>query len=138
MLFSCNHSNVLPDVYFNGKKLEWVKSVNYLGISIESDLSFKTQCKNVVSRLSQAHGIMWAISSFFPRKILLKIFYALVYPVITQDIILWGGAYRSYLTNINTIIIKILRCIFNANKLDNNFRPIVRTNTLYTELNVMN
>ena len=137
MLFTVKQPKVVPDVYFNRIKLEWVKEFHYLGINIDDRLTFKSHCRNVVNKLSSAHGTFWAISSFFPRDILMKIFYSIAYPILTQNTILWGGCYVSYLTNIKISLNKILRCILKANDFDNNYRPLVRTNTLYIELNVL-
>ena len=108
-----------------------------MGITIDNRLNFKLQCKNVTSKLSRAHGMMWAISPFFPRNTLITIFYALIYPIIIQDIILWGGAYISYVSNIKILINKILRCILKAHERDENYRPLIRTNALYIELGMM-
>ena len=137
MLFKIKRSVVPPDIYFKGKRLEWVDSFCYLGITVDNKLSFNIHCKKVVNKLSSAHGIMWSISNFFPMKILMNIFYSLVYPIIIQDIILWGGTYRSYLSNVKIYINKILRCILKATSVGDDFIPIVRTNALYVESNVM-
>ena len=84
----------MPGVFFNGEKLEWVRSICYLGIIIDDQLKFKQQCSIVLSKLSGAYAIFWAISSFFPKKILMNIFYSLVYPILIQNIVKWGGAYQ--------------------------------------------
>ena len=137
MLFSVKQPNILPDIYFSGEKLEWVHEFRYLGITIDNRLTFKSHCRSVLNKLSSAHGTFWAVSAFFPKYILMKIFYSIAYPIITQNIILWGGCYPSYLTNIKTTLNKILRCILKAHDLNYDYRPLVRTNTLYINLNVL-
>ena len=126
----------MPGVFFNGEKLEWVRSICYLGIIIDDQLKFKQQCSTVLSKLSGAYGIFWAISSYFPKKFLMNIFYSIVYPILIQNIVIWGGTYQSYLvkisTNLNTILRLILKVSFNED-----FRSTIRTNYVYIELNVL-
>ena len=52
----------LPDIYFNGSKLEWVSSTKYLGIIIDNKLSFIPQACEVYMKLSKLHGVFYSIS----------------------------------------------------------------------------
>ena len=57
MLFTPRPVGELPDVFFNGFKLEWVSSIRYLGIIIDNKLSFTSQSNQVYLKLSKMQGV---------------------------------------------------------------------------------
>ena len=78
----------LPDIYFNGVKLNWVSQIKYLGIVIDNKLTFSLQAGEVYRKVSRMHGIFYSLSLLVPQRTLLTIYYSLVYPIITQNIII--------------------------------------------------
>ena len=80
MLFTSHFLNLrLPDVYFNGRILEWVNSMRYLGIIIDNRLNFSLQADMVLGKLSRLHGIFYAISNILPQATLFNLYNSLVY-----------------------------------------------------------
>ena len=73
----------LPDIYFNGVKLNWVSQIKYLGIVIDNKLTFSLQVGEIYQRISRMHGIFYSLSLLVPQKMLLTIYYSLAYPIIT-------------------------------------------------------
>lgn len=126
----------LPDVYFNGTKLEWVSNIKYLGVIIDNKLSFLPQASEVFMKVSKMHGIFYSLSSLVPRATLLTIYNSLVYPLITQNMLIWGGISPANLKNIKTMMNNILRCILKVERDDNNV-PMVSVNNMYRSLNLL-
>ena len=126
----------LPDIYFNGIKLEWVSNIKYLGIIIDNKLSFIPQANEIFMRVSKMHGIFYSLSSLVPKRTLLTIYQSLVYPLITQNILIWGGISTANLKNIKTMMNNILRCILRVER-DHNNIPMVSVNEMYGSLNLL-
>ena len=126
----------LPDVFFNCKKLEWVRSFKYLGTIIDDGLQFKAHVGDVVSKLSKARGAIYAASKTLPRTALLTLYYSLVYPYLTGSIVLWGGAPEATIRPVATLMNKVLRIIL-AVRFDVNRIPLMRTIPMYSKLRLL-
>ena len=133
MLFTPRPIDELPDVFFSGVKLEWVTSIKYLGIIIDNKLSFTPQSTQVYHRLSKMQGIFYSLSSLVPQSTLITLYYSLVYPIIIQNIIIWGGIPEANLRNIKTTLNKILRNILRVEYDENNI-PLISTSEMYKTL----
>ena len=136
MMLTPRPFDILPDVYFNGIKLEWVSSIKYLGIIIDNKLSFLPQANEIFMKVSKMHGIFHSLSSLVPKNTLVTIYQSLVYPLITQNILIWGGIATANLKNIKTMMNNILRCILRVER-DNNNIPVVSVNAMYRSLNLL-
>ena len=126
----------LPDIHFNGSKLEWVTSTKYLGIIIDNKLSFVPQAYEVYMKISKLHGIFYSMSPLVPRETLMTIYHSLVYPVITQNMLIWGGIAAANLRNIKIMMNNILRCILKVNR-NHDGIPLMSVNTMYKQLNLL-
>ena len=91
MMFTPRPVDDLPDIFFDGKKLEWVSDIKYLGMTIDNKLNFTLHTQEVYRKLSKYQGIFYSLSSLLPQSTLLSMYYSLVYPVIIQNVIVWGG-----------------------------------------------
>ena len=136
MLFTPRPVDVLPDVYFNGVKLEWVTSIKYLGIVIDNKLSFTLQSTEVFHKLSKIQGVFYSLSSLVPQSTLITLYYSLVYPVLIQNIIIWGGIPEANLRGIEIALNKILRNILKVKHDENNI-PLMSTGEMYKMLNLL-
>ena len=81
----------LPEIVFKGVKLDWVESIKYLGLYIDNKLTFNPQIDYLCSRLSRLRGVFYSLSKYIPSKNLILLYNSLVYPILSQDIIIWGG-----------------------------------------------
>ena len=136
MLFTPHFVNNLPVIRYNGVPLEWVNNFKYLGIILDRNLNFILQSREIVKKLSKLHGMFYSISNILPQSAMIKIFYSLVYPVLTQDIIIWGGIAKSNTCKIKILINKILRIILKVKFNEINI-PLVRTGEMYRNLSIL-
>ena len=91
MLFYFKNYALLPDVFFNGVKLNWVDNIKYLGIILDNKMKFNLQINKIENQISRSRGIIYRLSSFCSKNILLMLYFTLIYPYISQNIIIWGG-----------------------------------------------
>ena len=135
MLFTPRPTPNLPGITFDGVNLEWVKEIKYLGLIIDNRLSFASHVDSLCSRLSKLQGISYSLSTFVPRDILLNIYYSLVYSLVIQNIVIWGGVANVHAERVNVILNKILRIILDV-KFEN-YRPLTPTTAMYTQLELL-
>ena len=136
MLITARYVKNLPDIYFNNDKLEWVSNIKYLGIILDNKLNFTHQSNEVCKRVSQLHGAIYSLATLVPRKTLITIFNSLIYPVLIQNIIIWGGTTENHLIPIKIKLNNILRIILNVQYNENNI-PLMSTNEMYKRLNIL-
>ena len=136
MMFTARPIGILPDVFFNGSRVEWVNDFKYLGIIIDNKLNFSLQTREVHKKMSKMQGVLYSLSSLLPKQALLTIYYSLVYSLVSQNIIIWGGVSEVNIKNVKTCLNKILRSILRV-QYDVNNVPLVSTNEIYRSLNLM-
>ena len=78
---------ILPEVLFDGTALEWVNNIKYLGLFIDSKLSFSCQVDYVCKKLSRFRGISYALAPLLPVNTLCSLYYSLAYPFLIQNVI---------------------------------------------------
>ena len=68
----------------------------------------------VCSLIAKNSGILYSLHTFLCPKVLLLLYYALIYPHLIYGIEVWGSAYNNALTPIVRMQKKALRCIANC------------------------
>ena len=137
MLFKpSNYNVILPNIYFNNCLLEWVSDFKYLGVIIDNKLNFSLHLKYVNMNLNRILGMIYSLSSYVPRNVLMTIYNSLVLSTINYNIMIWGGAARTNTRPIQITLNKILRIILDV-KFDENYLPVVRTNEMYKSLGLL-
>lgn len=92
--------------------IEEVKSFKYLGLILDTTLSWADHIKYVEKRVSSLCGIMRRVSYFVSRSILLKFYFAHIHSCLNYLIIAWGRAYKSSLKKLQTLQNRCLKTIF--------------------------
>ena len=124
-----------PSFSFGGEDIEWVNEYKYLGITITNNLNFSKHIDNISLKVSRMTGTFTCLRTIIPKNILLKLYYALVFPHLTNHIIVWGSSPPSHLKLLIVRINNILRTIMGVRW--ENYRPVVSNNDLYKELNAL-
>ena len=70
-------------------------SIKYLGVIIDSNLLWKSQVSYIGKKIKQNIGILSKLRYFVNSDILVKLYYALIYPFLTYGLISWGNTYSS-------------------------------------------
>ena len=79
----------------SGINLNHDYSVKYLGITIDSNLSWKSQVNYIAIKIKRTIGILSKLRYYVTLDILVKLYYALIYPFLTYGLISWGNTYSS-------------------------------------------
>ena len=136
MLITSKTHPHLPPVYFDNRPIEWVHCIKYLGVLIDDRLSFNSQVDSVCTKLSKFRGLTYSLQSIVPQNILIRIFYGLIYPALTDNIVIWGGLNITNCNRIQILLNQILRNILGV-KYDANNRPLLSTDSMYKQLKIL-
>ena len=99
------------NLFLNNKQLKREYCIKYLGILIDSHPSWKPQVDFVVKKIRRSIGILSKLRHYIDLSILLKLYYALIYPFLIYGIIIWSNTHESTLKPIFILQKKALRII---------------------------
>ena len=85
-----NVSAITPKLKINGILIEKVKCFNFLGITIDENMTWKPHTQKVACKIAATIGTMKRLKNFLPRNIMKMLYDSLVLPHLTYGIILWG------------------------------------------------
>ena len=93
------------------KALQECQYIKYLGVLIDSTLSWKFQTDKVANTLSRLSGIFYKVRPFVSKDILIMLYYSLIFSHLIYGIEAWGS---TSFCNLNKILIlqkKIVRIV---------------------------
>ena len=80
----------------NGINLNQEYSIKYLGIVIiDSHLSWKSQVSYIAIKIKRNIGVLSKLLYYVNLDVLVKLYYALIYPFLIYGLISWGNTYSS-------------------------------------------
>ena len=80
-------SEIKYPIVIRGTIVEYIDSISFLGVVLDSELSFKVQGLNIITKLARSLGMIRRVSSMIPISGLLKLYYAHFYSHLTYAII---------------------------------------------------
>ena len=91
MVFHMHNKSVsYPDLQINGNKIERVTEFNFLGLVLQSNLSWSKHINHISLKVSKAIGIIHRLKSVYPLSVLLTLYNTLVLPHFNYCILSWG------------------------------------------------
>ena len=76
----------------NKKAIQQTDHVKYLGVTIDSQLTFSQHIANIVKKVSRVTGLMYRIRGYVDNSTLRMIYYGLIYPHLLYGVPIWGNA----------------------------------------------
>ena len=91
MIFHTPQRTVVPPVIkISNHVIEYVKQFNFLGIIIDSHLSWKPHIEYIAKKLSKVNAILNKLKRYLPKHILRTLYCTMFLPHITYGLLLWG------------------------------------------------
>jgi len=103
----------VANIIVNNAVIPYSTTGKYLGVMLDDRLTFAGHIDLVCSKVSRAVGVLYRLSHFVPKNILLSLYYSLVFPYLLYCNIVWGGACNSSLTKLFLLqkrVVRILTC----------------------------
>ena len=85
-----NVKNAIPKLKINGITIERVKEFNFLGLTIDENMTWKAHTQKIANKISQVIGTLKRLKHFLPPNILKTLYCSLILPHLHYGIILWG------------------------------------------------
>ena len=79
----------------NNHAINEAKYVKYLGILIDSHLTFNHHIDEITKKISRSIGVLYKVRHYVNTKLLCNLYYAIIYPFLLYGITIWGNASRS-------------------------------------------
>ena len=92
--------------------IDEVNCFKYLGIYLDSTLSWIYQVNHVEKKLAPLCGMLWRVKTFVPRHVLLKFYFAYIHSQLNHLVSVWGYASSTSLNKIQTLQNRCLKTIF--------------------------
>ena len=125
-------------ILINKQAIDEVISVKYLGILIDSQLTFKNHIDELSKKVSRAIGVLYKLRPYVTAKILTNVYYAIVYPFLLYGVVVWGNACKTLLEPIHIMQKKIVRMITYNDNYPTIPGPLAHSPPLFHKLNMLN
>ena len=99
------------NLFINGHKLARKSEVKYLGVFIDERLNWKFHIDLLTKKLNKIRGVIYRLSRYASRDVLMKIYFSLVYSYLNYGVMSWGGTYKSNLLALQRAQNKIVKTI---------------------------
>src|SRR5271157_6033862 len=99
------------------KMIERVNSTKFLGVILDSKLSWGEHIVHVTSNIARGIGVLNRARYLLPRKLLLALYYTLVYPYLTYCNVVWGVAGVTSLSKLTSLQKRAVRIVSGSNYL---------------------
>ena len=118
------------NIRINGLPLTELKSTKFLGITIDSCLSWNDHIHNVHTAVSKGIGILYRLKDFLSQNSLTILYNAIVLPYLTYCNIVWGNCSSTKINSILLLQKRALRLITNSS-----YRS--PTDSLFSQLKIL-
>ena len=103
-----NHNVIL---IMNRKAIAQKDHVKYLGVLMDQHLSWKYQITNVSKKISRGVGILAKLRGSMEQKLLIDIYYCLVFSHLSYGVEAWGSACETALSGLGVLQNKAVRIL---------------------------
>ena len=105
----------IPAVFMNGDEMDTSASFTQLGLSLPSNLTWKTHIHSLAKHASQKHGFLARAHGYLSSSHLLTIYKSQIRLSLEYCSHVWGGAPKSTLCLLDKVQSKAIRLINNPN-----------------------
>ena len=98
-------------VKINGKELEQVSEIKFLGVILDCKLTWSSHIQKIRNKIAKSVGIICQAKKVLQKETLVTLYKAFIQPHLIYCIEIWGGTYDKYLLPLITIQKKALRII---------------------------
>ena len=101
-------------IHLDGCKLTCVTEAKFLGIIIDSNLTWIPHINSISKKCSKNLGVLNKIKHFLPERHMYQLYCSLIMPYLNYGILLWGNANKEHISKIFKIQKRALRIISNS------------------------
>ena len=124
-------------IKINKKAISEKEFIKYLGVMMDSTLSWKYQISNIAKKISRAIGVMYKLRSYLPLRLLKNIYYSLIYSHLIYAIEVWGSAFNNELDKLLVLQKKALRLMTFNDSYPIVPGPLIPSDPLFVKLETL-
>ena len=91
-----------------------VDCIKFLGVLVDSRLSWSAHIDYIATKIAKSLGAINRIKTILPRKLLITLYYSMVYPYLNYCCIVWGGACPTILSKLIILQKRAIRILSHA------------------------
>ena len=114
-------SSIIPTIKIGETIIERVTDFNFLGLTIDENMTWKAHTHKITNKISRAIGVINSLKNTLPRSVLLTLYNSLILPHLQYSILCWG----SYPGKVVTRQKQAIRLI-SGNKYNSHTEPIFK------------
>ena len=109
-----SHQRIIaqPKLTINNTDIEQVKQFNFLGLILNSQLTWSSHIEHISKKISRVIGVMYRLKHIYPQSVLLMLYNSLIVPHFSYCILIWGSTIENGHT-IHLLQKKALRLVTN-------------------------
>ena len=133
MFFSTSMKGyVFPNnpIKINDISLSQCHEFKYLGLILDASLKFDKHVDYISRKISRSIGIFYRLKQCVTPKVLLTLYYSLVYPYMIYCVLIWGKTYDAHLNKLTLLQKRIIRLATNSPYL-------AHTSVLFHQTNIL-
>ena len=96
-------------------EINLVNKFKFLGITIDSNLSFSSHYQNVCNKTSRSSSVLSKLANYVPQPILRKLYQNMIYPHLNYSIEIWGNSCKTEIKRLQRIQNKCIKIISSTN-----------------------
>ena len=96
-------------------EINLVNNFKFLGIIIDSNLSFSNHYQNICNKTSRSSSVLSKLGSYVPQPILRKLYQTMIYPHLNYGIEIWGNSCKTGIKRLQRIQNKCIKIISSTN-----------------------
>jgi len=113
-----SHRKPSPQLNINllidGNVIPQVTQTKFLGVVIDQHLNWSEHIKIVSMKIAKNIGVLNRLAFYVPKKVLLNLYYSLIYPYLSYCSIVWASNYANRLNKLNLLQKRAIRVIDRA------------------------
>ena len=118
------------NIKLNNVEIPRVEQTKFLGVIVDSKLTWKFHIQEVEKKVSRNIGIISRLSYLLPEDVLRMLYSTLILPYLSYCNLIWGSTFQSNLKKLTAKQNKIVRVISGAN-------PRTKAGPLYSKLKLL-
>ena len=83
-------TDLIPRLIMNGTEIQRVEAFDFLGVTLDENLTWKSHTDKVATKLSKYSGIINKLKNYLPPHILKALYNSIVQPHLNYAILVWG------------------------------------------------
>ena len=111
-------------------EIEKVNEYKYLGLIIDSDLTWKSHVRYLKTKLSKTIGILFKLRHLVPQETLILVFHSLFLSHLQYGILCWARCSPTIIKPLIILMNKAMRCIYFCAPRDHIEKFLVKNNIL--------